>query len=336
MQLDFDTFLVALYTIVDDLYRARFALAKPNRPGSEPRFSDSEVLTILLCGQWFGRSERESIRHARIHWRDYFPKLLSQGQMNRRSRDLAGVLVQMVPLVASELEAELAAYQVLDGLPVALMRRCRGKRHKLFGDEADVGKGGADKDFYYGVQLLLCVTPQGIITGFIMGPASTNIRWLAEDFLCWRSDRQGVPWKTKDLPPSNKRKGSHYVGPRGPIWPREGVGEAAQEPYIADAGFSGPIWTDHWAADYQALVITPMSYPADGAEALRAEQRRWRHVIETVNGHLEEALHLLFPKARSRWGLLTRIAAKLLAFNLAILINRLFGRDDFAVATLFS
>jgi hypothetical protein len=55
-----------------------------------------------------------------------------------------------------------------------------------------------------------------------------------------------------------------------------------------------------------------------------------------VNHHLEEALHLFFPKARSRWGLLTRIAAKLAAFNLAILLNRLFGRGDFAVATLFS
>src|SRR5450759_1925140 len=223
MRLDFDTFLVALYTTVDDLYRLHLAPHKPNRPGSGPRFSDSEVLTILLCGQWLGKSEREATRHARLHWLGYFPRLLSQGQMNRRARDLAGVLVQMVPLVASQLRAELAAYQVLDGLPVPLMRRCRGKRHKLFADEADVGKGGADKDFYYGVQLLLSVTPEGIITGFILGPASTNIRWLAEDLLCWRIDPQGEPWKAEDLPPSNKRTGSNYVGPRGPIWTRGGV-----------------------------------------------------------------------------------------------------------------
>jgi hypothetical protein len=141
MRLDFDTFLVALYTVVDDLYRVRFAPQKPNRPGSDPRLSDSEVLTILLCGQWLGKSERASILHARSHWLGYFPKLLSQSQMNRRARDLAGVLVRMVPVVAAELRAELAPYQVLDGLPVPLMRRSRGKRHRLFGDEADIGKG---------------------------------------------------------------------------------------------------------------------------------------------------------------------------------------------------
>src|SRR5512133_2246357 len=113
MRLDFDTFLVALYTVVDDLYRSHFAAHKPKRPGPDPHFSDSEVLTILLCGQWLGRSEREAVRHARRNWLGYFPRLLSQAQMNRRARDLAGVLVRMVALVASRLEGELAAYQVL-------------------------------------------------------------------------------------------------------------------------------------------------------------------------------------------------------------------------------
>lgn len=336
MDIDLDTFLVALYTIVDDLYRTHFLPLKPRRPGNSPRLADSEVLTLAVCAQASGPSEREFVGYAYWHWRSYFPKLLSQSQTNRRIRDLAGVMVHLVPLVAAQLDSEMAAYEVLDGLPVPLMRRCRGRQHRLFASEADIGKGGADKDFYYGCQLLLAVKPDGPITGFVLGPASTNIRWMADAFLCWRVDPYAKPWGLEDLPPSNKRTSSNYVGPKGPIWPMEGVGSISGGPYVADDGFGGPVWTDHWAADYKARVLTCEGYRGEGIEAAKERHHRWRHVIETVNGHLEAAFHLLFPLARGRWGLLARVAAKLVAFNLAILINRLFGRPDFAVATLFS
>ncbi len=336
MSLDLDTFLVALYTTVDDLYQAEFALLKPNRPGPDPRLTDSEVLTIALCGQWFSPSEQALIRYAREHWRSYFPEMLTQSRMNRRIRDLAGVLVHLIPLVAVQLRAELAPYQAFDCLPVPLMRKCRGSKHRLFADEADVGKGGADKDFYYGCQVLLAVTPDGVITGFLIGPARTEGHWMAEGFLCWRNDPYGTPWKPEDLPHSNKRDGSDYVGPTGPIWPKDAVGHPITEPYIGDGGFRGPLWTAHWSADYRAVVFTTFSYRGENAQAAQAQHRGWRHVVETVNSHLENVFHLPFPLARTRWGLLTRVAAKLAAFNLGIWINRLFGREDFALATLFS
>lgn len=336
MSLDLVTFLVALYTIVDDLYRAQFAALKPNRPGKDPRLADSEVLTIAIAGQWFGPSEQGFIRYVRLHWRSYFPKMLTQPQMNRRIRDLAGVMLHMVPLVAAQLDSELAAYQVFDGLPLPLMRKCRGRQHRLFADEADIGKGGSDKDFFYGCQVLLVVTPEGVITGFLLGPARTEGHWMAESLLCWRHDPNGTPWIPEDLPPAHKRRSDDYVGPTGPIWPRDGVGHAISEPYVADGGYNGPRWATHWREDYHAVVLTPSCYQGETAEAARAEHRVWRHVIETVNNLLENVLHLPYPLARSKWGLLARVAAKLVACNLGILMNRLFGREDFALATLFN
>ncbi len=69
----------------------------------------------------------------------------------------------MSEAVAKELGAYNSAYQVLDTVPVPLARRCGGKRHLLFADEASIGKGGSDKDFYYGCKLLLsdpkCASP---------------------------------------------------------------------------------------------------------------------------------------------------------------------------------
>ena len=49
MAIDLDTFLVALYTIVDDLSQQQAVARKPGRPGPRPVVSDSEVLTLALC-----------------------------------------------------------------------------------------------------------------------------------------------------------------------------------------------------------------------------------------------------------------------------------------------
>lgn len=330
---DFDTFLVALYTHVDDLYREHFAPVKPRRRGAAPDLSDSEVLTLAILAQYHGSRERDFIRYAARHLRAYFPRLLSQSQTNRRARDLSGVMVRMVGLLAQELGGEGSAYQVLDGLPVPLMRRCRGRRGRLFGPEASFGKAGSDRDFYYGVGLLICTSREGVITGFLAGPGGTNERWLAEALLAWRSDPGGEPWTREELPASNKRTGADYQGPSGPLWPREGVGAGSPGPYIADGGFAGALWTGHWRADYQAEVLTPGDYPRGGRA--RAVHRAWRHVVETVNSHLTCSLHLHYPGARSLWGLRARLAAKLAAFNMGIWLNRLFGRPDFAIATIF-
>ena len=89
MTLDLNTFLTALYTIVDDSYKRFLAQNKPSRPGKRPELSDSEVLTLMLCAQWSGKSERRFVAYVAEHWGSYFPRMLTQSAFNRRSRDLA-------------------------------------------------------------------------------------------------------------------------------------------------------------------------------------------------------------------------------------------------------
>lgn len=86
--MELDTFLVTVYTHLDDLYQAHLAARKPVRPGATPTLSDSEVLTLLVCAHWSGRSERSMLAYAARHWRAYFPRLLDQSAFNRRARDL--------------------------------------------------------------------------------------------------------------------------------------------------------------------------------------------------------------------------------------------------------
>lgn len=333
MDTEFDTFLVAVYTEVDTLYQTDLAAGRTVRPGSPPHMTDSEILTLLLIGQWRGSSERALLRWAAAQLRAYFPVLLSQSAFNRRARRLGPVCTQLMVRLAETLGAATSPYQVVDTTPVPLARQCRGQHHRLFADEAAVGVGGSDHQFYYGCALLLAVAADGPITGFVLGPANTQDRWLLDALLTWRVTPYGVPWTVADIPRQHRRGGGGRTGPTGPRWWPDSAGHPGTGVYLADRGFGGAAWLPHWEQDAAALVLT--GEPADLPAPLRRAHHGWRQIIETVNGALAEVLHLAFPRARTMWGVVTRVAAKCAAFNLGIWCNRFLGRADLAVDTLF-
>ncbi len=331
---DLDTFLVTVYTHVDDLYQAHVAPQKPRRRGHQAEMADSEVVTLLILGQWTGRAEGSLLAQAAAAWGSYCPRLLERSAFNRRARDLAGALVALIPRVAEQLGATAAPYQVVDGVPVPLRRRCRGTRHRCFGDEAGIGRGGSDHDWYSGCELLVAATDQGVVTGFVYGPPATDDRPFAEALVCGRQSPPAVPWTAADLPPAH-RTGGVRVGPTGPLGPPDAVGDATPAPDLGDCGFAGAVWQAQWQRDYGATVLTPRDLAPSRDHPARRQFAGWRQVIETINNQLEQVLHLWYPGAQTAWGLRTRIAAKLLAFNLGVLLNRRFGRSTFALATLF-
>lgn len=340
MEIDLATFLVTLYCVVDDLYRAHFAARKPVRPGRRPEMTDSELLTLLLVAQWAPRwSERSFLTYVARHWSGYFPRVLSQSAYNRRVRDLALLTGQLGPLAARRLLAHLGGgdYEVLDGLPVPLMRRCRGDRHRLFAAAAGIGRGGSDKEWYYGVKLVSSVSAEGIITGFVVSPAPTEERWAVEALLRWRSDPTAPEPRAEDLAdtlgPAHRNRGERR-GPTGPIRGRHWSGQGHPSDYVADAGERGEAWQAHWEHDYGARVVTPDVWGALWNDAQRpGAQRQFRsirQVIETVHNSLEDLFGIKFLRAHTVDGLLARIAAKVAAYDLLVCLNHLFGRPTFA------
>lgn len=334
-----DTFLVTVYCVVDEVYAQDCAAGRPRRPGRKPTLSDSEVLTLGLLAQWQrSRSEREFLRTARKPLASYFPRWLSQSAFNRRLRDLGGVLAHLVPAIAARTTALLGttAYEVLDGVPVPLERRCRGQHHRCFGDEAAFGRGGSDKAWFFGQRLVLSVNPHGSITGAISGPANTEERWLAEALFRWRTAPASPAPTAAQLDPilgPAHRGDGHRRGPTGPLSLRGAVGAVFHGVYLGDLGYRGKDWARHWFDHYAVTVLTKTLYPS------RAD-RRWlsgrRQVVETINGWLEDRFGLNFPRARTTWGIATRLAAKLAAFNIAVHFNHLFGRPPFAAVELWA
>lgn len=342
MELDVDTFLTTVYCVCDDLYRARVGPALAGRPGAKGKLSDSEVLTLVALAQWEGhRCESCFLAYARAHWRAYFPRLTSQSAFNRRARGLWAALCLLGPALAEEVGRLLGAppaYEVWDGVPVPLMRRCRGGRRRLFGAEAGFGRGGSDRDRYYGVHQLTAVTDQGAISGFVLGPADTSEYWLAEALLRWRADPRAPAPTAAELAPTlgpTHLPGGARRGPTGTLGPRWGAGAATAAPAIADLGLAGRAWRAHWAAAYGATVLTKADYAPVADPAARRAWTGWlcgrRQDAETVFRHLADRLGAAFPRARGLWGLWTRLAAKVLAFNLAVYVNHLFARPTFAL-----
>jgi hypothetical protein len=346
MTIDLDTFLTGLYCVVDDVYRAEFAPRRPVRRGHKAELSDSEVLTLAVLFQWLPRGgERRFLAYAASHWRSYFPRLLSQGAFNRRVHDLVVVLSQLGPQVVQQVFPILlsADFEVLDGLPVPLMRRCRGDAHRLFADDAGIGRGGSDMEWYYGVKMVAAVSPSGIVTGFVIAPASTEERWSVDALLRWRNDPSAPPPNAAALAEvlgtSHRLKGRRR-GPTGPLHGCFSAGQTGRGCYLADEGERGAAWHDHWARDYGASVLTASALigqlSEEEAPPFRRSLRRSRQVVETIFSSLERVFGIKFPRARTVWGLIARIGAKVAAHNLLTCLNYRFERPAFSLYDPFS
>jgi hypothetical protein len=58
--MDLESFLVALYAVIDDWWQQRYSRSAHRRPGRPVVLSDSEVLTLAILSQWSRfRSERD-------------------------------------------------------------------------------------------------------------------------------------------------------------------------------------------------------------------------------------------------------------------------------------
>src|SRR5215475_12004521 len=312
MDLDLATFLLAWYVIVDDLYQSHIEPRLPPGGGPAVQMSNSEVLCLGLAGPWRSRvpwtSERGIMRYVRKHLRHLFPTVLTQSAFNRRLRRLWGAFI----LIQDDVAAQLA-------------HGARSFHPGWLADIARIGKGGNDR-YFYGVRMMMVINQHGVATGWALAAGNVQERWVAELLF---STRAGVPGVQGPL--DDKGHTPKVTPPAEWMAAVPSGGAASKKPILSDCGFRGDDWLAHWAQAY-GVEVCPLPKAAPRA------QRHWlsaaRQVVETTFANLSETFGLKYPGAHSTWGLLMPVAAKVAAYNLGIMLNRLLGRPDFAFATL--
>lgn len=335
--MDLETFFTRLYVLVDDWYKAEGWILMQRHRGPALQLSDSEVLTIAIAGQWRAgvpwTSERSLVRYLLVHGRHWFPHMLERSAFNARVKQLWRALVCLQQRLADWMETGRSAYEVVDCLPLpacSVAQAATGKSHWLWWSQW--GRGGNEGGWVFGEQLLMAVTQQGAITGWLLGPAQTDDRWLMQAFVSARAgDMQLV---APDKRPQNGHARS-LLPPAGQVLPLLAVGQPTGEPYLADRGFNGARWQLHWLT-FGARVITvpPANAPDAWSQPDSAWLSRHRQIIETTFAFLKDVFAIKHLQAHSRWGQLTRIAAKCAAFNFGLWLNHLLERPSHAFATL--
>lgn len=335
--MDLDTFMTTLYVLIDDWYTEDVQKQMKRHAGPTCKLTDSEVLTVAIAGQWrIGvpwQSERGVVRYMLKHGRQWFPQMLGKSQFNHRVRQLWAALVRLQQTVADWLETEADLYECIDctELPIcSLSQAASYDQHWLSGR---LGRGGNNGGWFYGEQLLLSVTRAGAITGWLVGMAQVDDRWMMEAFLSTRQGRMQIIGPEQA---SKKRYQSDFVPSIHSFSPAIGVGHHRSLPYLADQGFNGERWLSHWQHEYELTVIA--APPMNARQRWNRATMKWlsshRQIVETVISRLSEVFGLKRLNAHRDWGKITRLAAKMAAYNIGCYFNRLLGRPDGALATL--
>ena len=295
------TVLTTLFTIVDDTMKGSPVIRQAlERPGPAPHLSDSEVITIALYQELIGEPREDHF--FRLHQasvQTFFPGLNERSRYTRRKRDLWSVILSVrvsLQLVLDALALEETA--AIDSAPVPCVGYKRGKHSSDFLGTADYGGCSSKAMKYFGCKFHGVVSLTGVIMSFLITPASPY-------------DNQPVVELLDSF--------SHHL--------KRLLGDGASN----DAALQS------FLEQYRSVeLLAPVKLTQPPVRSKQAQQQlnRLRLICETVNAQLQEQLHLSKHYAKRTWGMMTRIAAKVTAHSVGMMVNALLGRPVLRLADL--
>jgi hypothetical protein len=250
--------------------------------GFAPKLSDSEVITMLVAGEFWGLdADRALFRHFRAYHTAEFPALATI----RRTTFVrqAANLWRVQELIRRRLVAWLCGDDprwLVDSLPIEACQFARATFCRRFQGEADYGYDHLRKRTYYGFRLHLRTSREGLIEAYELTPARV-------------ADAAVTPALA---PPP----GSTGIGDRGYYNPEmrrllEAQGVTLHAPY------------------YQK------SRDPDPERSSRLASVRYR--IETVGSQLAVRYQIKRTWARDQWHLDHRIIRKILSHTVMTCLN---------------
>jgi Transposase DDE domain len=292
-------FIIMVYVLVCENYQVVTAQGLLRRRGFPPTLTDEEVITIEICGEYFGLSQDEDIfDYFRTHYQPFFPQLRERTGFVRQMANLWQVKAQIQQRLTQISGQAADPVQVIDTLPLPVCTYTRSSRDRCFKPEADYGYCAAKKLHYYGFKLGLRIARSGMIIAYPLLPARPHDSQLLDDLV---------------------------AGFEGVI--------------AADKGFvDGQRPQDLARKRYVELVVPARkNMTAKPPKAILKPCNRWRKLVETVGSHLTEHYHTAKTRAHDLWHYQHRLIRKVLSHTVCVFINLQLGRpplhlDDLVVA----
>lgn len=270
------------YVRVDDAYQRLIARLgrRLRQSGSEPIFSDSEVITVsLIIETFFQGNEEVGYAFVSQYMRNLFPQLLDLDRFNARRRELIAVIEAVRRDWRDQKLDRTDPVRLTDSAPIALMTYSRGARcvsvigHEYFGVVT------SKKAKVFGWRLHVTTTVDQLIDEWLLAPAS----YVDGDVL------EVLMQTAHDLV---------LVGDKG----------------YTDAALEEHLWRT------RRIVLLPLRRKNEKRQwdtDIRKILGRIRHNVETVFSTVSTVFNLERPRGRSVAGHVVRIATILLAHTLS-------------------
>lgn len=285
--MELDTFIVAIYCLIDDLMCQTLAGRKLRQRGPKPILDDREVITMEVVGEFLGLDTDKAIfLYFRRHYRDWFPALgsIHRTTFARQAANLWAVKKLMYKAlsarVAQEEEEATAGLFVVDSFAVPVCSFAKATRHKSFAGIASYGHDAMRKSHFYGLEGHLRVCWPGVIVEATLAPANVHDRWVAEYDLL------------------------------------EGVGEGSV--VLADTNYASPTLTENLCSYGVSLLAPKRPNKKRDRHPWPSWLTNMRRRIETVISQLVERYSAKRVRARDLWHLSSRWWRKILSHTLCV------------------
>ena len=282
-----EEFIITTFCLIDDLY-ITFISEPIRQRGFAPKHSDSEVITMEIVAEWLGIHEDKAIwQYFRQHWSHLFPSIPDRSQFTRQGANLWRVKQILQEVLVKKLHADRSDLHIIDGFPVEVCCRTRVAQSSAFKGEAWFGYCAAKKKHFYGFQGHLVIDARGVPVAFQLTPPNVDERDAAYDFL---DNITGM-----------------LLGDKGYIRPEfsedcAALGIDLQTPLRRNMKDQRPKW-------FVKLIM------------------RIRRRIETVIGQLSGFFDIERCGCKDMWHLTSRMARKMLAFNVGVYLNVQAGKE---------
>ena len=270
------------FVLIDEAYQ-RF-IAKRGKPlrasGTEPRFTDSEVITVALIIETFFQGHEE-VGYAFVtqYMHDMFPELVDLDRFNVRRRELIAVIEALRRDFRDQKLDAQDRVRLTDSVPITLMTYSRGARCVSVVGNEYFGVVTSKKAKVFGLRLHATVTVDQLIDEWLLAPASLVDGAVLEALV-------------------ENQHALILIGDKG----------------YTDADLEERLWQTR---QIQLLPLRRKNEKRQWPAEIRAILGRIRHHIETVFSVTSTTFNLEHPRGRSLAGHVVRVATIILAHTLS-------------------